>query len=583
MPTPELRGPCTFDGVAASVRVQGHGHASLLARKLFEDGWAARVRLGGATISAAQPSPEIVAPVDLIPVGPNRPGRDYDVTYSAGIGAPIVAEIAGGGQEGSFKGRLEGAPECASAWCTVDWSGTNGKRIELFPAKPEAPGALTLEFPFGATEPSTEAAATARPWVKSIELRGASGTLTCAGEARKVGGGWDFTGGELKDLVLKPLRIEGSVLHAIVQNAPPPQEYAPVQPDAGPAPATSASSTGQPPVRGTDPSPSPFLPISLLALGIAVVTLLFVRRPRATQSPLPPPPRAAPTEVPPMDVSPLPAPLVAAYRAEKLALFVGSGLSLGAGVKGGFPTWSQIPTRLLDACERYDALDAEAIAVKRRQFAIRMSLEQMLSELGTLRTALGRSYQAALNDIFRPDDAAPGDAHRAVAALGVRTILTTNYDQLFELLHETPPRQPYSWKEADRALADVEAGRKVLLKIHGTAERHETVVMSDREYDAARVDASYQAVLRYLLQDHVFLFLGYGMNDPLDLDLAFEGNADAFKTSAKRHYVLLQSPTDADKDRLARDYNVRVIPYAAHADVPVLLASLAATRAAARP
>ena len=207
-----------------------------------------------------------------------------------------------------------------------------------------------------------------------------------------------------------------------------------------------------------------------------------------------------------------------------------------------------------------------------------MSLEQMLSELATLRTALGRDYQAALNDIFRPASAAPGPAHRAVAALGVRAILTTNYDHLFELLHETPPRQPYSWKEADRALGDIKTGRNVLFKIHGTVERAETVVMSSAEYDAARNDASYQAVLSYLLQDHVFLFLGYGMNDPLDLDLAFRANAAAFKAAAQKHYLLLRGPSDGDRDRIERDYNVRVLPYAEHAEVPGLLDQLAAAK-----
>jgi hypothetical protein len=179
-----------------------------------------------------------------------------------------------------------------------------------------------------------------------------------------------------------------------------------------------------------------------------------------------------------------------------------------------------------------------------------------------------RAVQVLLRDPWTP-----GPAHGAV--------LTTNYDQLFELLYETPLRQPYTWKEADRALGDIKAGRHVLLKIHGTVERAETVVMSDREYDGARTNASYQAVLRYLLQDHVFLFLGYGMNDPLDLDLAFRANAEDFRSTAQKHYVLLRSPGDADRDRLERDYNVKVLPYAEHAEVKAILEQLAAPARAA--
>ncbi len=276
----------------------------------------------------------------------------------------------------------------------------------------------------------------------------------------------------------------------------------------------------------------------------------------------------------------LPKPLLEAYRNDKLALFVGSGLSLGADVKGRFPTWSQLPERLLERCEHYESLDEEALAAKRARFKARMRLEDMLSELGTLRTALGRDYQNALNHIFRPGDEVPGAAHHAVIALGTRALLTTNYDQLFEMVPETPRRQPYTWKEAPKVLGDLRAGRKVLLKVHGTAEHHETVVMSEIEYREARADASYQAVLRYLLQEHMFLFVGYGMNDPLDLDLALSGNLGVFDGSTQRHYVLLKGATEIDCERYERTYNVRAISYAEHAEVPAILARLMDSKAA---
>jgi len=284
--------------------------------------------------------------------------------------------------------------------------------------------------------------------------------------------------------------------------------------------------------------------------------------------------RSAPsTEVPK-----IPASLRAAYCADNLAIFCGSGISLGYDVQGDLPGWRDLPERLLDACERYEALDDETIELKRKRFKRRMSLEQMLSELGSLRTDLGRDYQSALNDIFRPPNAAPGAAHRAVAALGVRAVLTTNYEQLLERVSETPSRQPYTWMEASHALVDLKRKHKVLLKVHGTAERHDTVIMSETDYATVRSSASYQAVLRYLLQDHVFLFVGYGMNDPLDLDLVLKHNAEVFKAASQRHYLLLHGPSNEDRDRYERDYNVRVIPYVEHADVPAFLARLASTK-----
>ncbi|HZH17115.1 MAG TPA: SIR2 family protein [Archangium sp.] len=280
-----------------------------------------------------------------------------------------------------------------------------------------------------------------------------------------------------------------------------------------------------------------------------------------------------PSPGPIMSVS-FPKPVLEACRSQSLALFIGSGLSLGRDVKGSFPTWSQLPHRLLDACERLGSLDEQVIQARRGLFSGRMRLEVMLADLGSLRAALDRDYQKALNDIFRPADAAPGAAHQAVARLGVRALLTTNYDPLLERLQEARHRQAYTWKESELALSDLESGRNVLLKVHGTAERHDTVVMTESEYRDVRSNPSYRAVLGHLLQGYTFLFIGYGMNDPLDLDLVLKWNADAFKSAARRHYALLKDPSDTDRDRYEREYNVRVIPYSDHAQLPAILEEL---------
>lgn len=270
----------------------------------------------------------------------------------------------------------------------------------------------------------------------------------------------------------------------------------------------------------------------------------------------------------------LPNSVLEAYRSNTLAFCVGSGLSLSHDVQGNFPKWQQLPLRLLDACKRLNVLDVKHIQSKRNYFNVRMSLENMLAELGSLRTALGRNYQEALNDIFRPKNAAPGMVHRTLCQLEVRTLLTTNYDALIEKVRETPHRQVYTWKESTLALSDLQSDRKILFKIHGTAERHDTVVMTEREYHEVRSDQQYRAVLSYLFQAHTFLFLGYGLNDPLDLDLVLKWNAEVFHSAARRHYALLRDARNEDQDRYLREYNVQVISYDDHTRLPEILGEL---------
>jgi WD40 repeat protein len=270
-----------------------------------------------------------------------------------------------------------------------------------------------------------------------------------------------------------------------------------------------------------------------------------------------------------------PPPLLEASRAKKLAICIGSGISLSEGVQGGFPTWKELPHRFLEACARYGVSDSNFIQSQTRAFKSPMGLEQMISMLGVLRTMLGRDYQKALNDIFRPKNAKPGAVHQAMARLGVRALLTTNYDQLLEEVAESPRRPVYTWKESSDALHDLESERPVLLKIHGTVERADTVVMTELEYHQARTHQSYQAVLSHLFQGYTFLFLGYGMNDPLDIDLVLKWNADSFRSVTRRHYALMKEPRAAEWDRYLREYNVQVLGYRDHGDLASIVESIA--------
>jgi hypothetical protein len=271
----------------------------------------------------------------------------------------------------------------------------------------------------------------------------------------------------------------------------------------------------------------------------------------------------------------VPSGMIKAHRVGKLAVFAGSGLSLGSDVAGGFPGWGDLPKRLLSACGQFDTMDDVQLKAELARFDGEMSLEVRLAELGTLQKRLGRRYRAALDDIFRPRDAAPGVVHRTIASMNPRVVLTSNYDQLIELADPPPRRQPYTWRRAADALSDLRADRRILLKVHGSAEDHDSIVMSTEEYQRVRSDASYVAILNFLLQDYTFLFVGYGMNDPLDLDLALRDTAEQFRVSAREHFVLLKDARDLDRDRIARSYNVAVFSYDDHAQVPQFLDAIA--------
>ncbi|WP_437923409.1 SIR2 family protein [Sorangium sp. So ce291] len=276
-----------------------------------------------------------------------------------------------------------------------------------------------------------------------------------------------------------------------------------------------------------------------------------------------------------------PLPVIEAYQQNKLAVLFGSGLSMARDVKGNFPRWSDLPERLLEQVEKHGALSVEQIDGVRRLFQSGyVSLKTMLNCLDLVKNALDevRKYRAAISAVFRPHIMAPGDVHRALAELDLGLLVTTNYDQLLEAVENSPVRAPYTWKESDGALSDINECRKVLFKVHGTAERDDTVVLTRSEYRSAAAHVPYQRTLSYLLQSFTFLLVGYGINDPLDLDLVFELNDGAFGAAARTHYALMNGVNPNDRDRWQRDLNVQVVPYQDHDDLPGILRALRATK-----
>ena len=158
--------------------------------------------------------------------------------------------------------------------------------------------------------------------------------------------------------------------------------------------------------------------------------------------------------------------------------------------------------------------------------------------------------------------------------LGVHLLVTTNLDELLEIVEGPPARRAYSWRKPDQVLDDIREGLKVLFKIHGSAEDDDSVVMTRAQYLRAAGDPPYQKTMSLLLQTHTFLFVGYGIDDPLGLDLVLGQNTQAFGSAAQTHYALVKDARPTDRDRWQRALNVQVVPYDDDRALPAILRAL---------
>ena len=126
-----------------------------------------------------------------------------------------------------------------------------------------------------------------------------------------------------------------------------------------------------------------------------------------------------------------PPPLLEAYRQNKLAVLFGSGLSPTKKAGGPFPTWEELPERLLDQALQHGVMTPRKVDAHREVFASgHDSLEAMLDALEGIKSALigMRKYQAALEAIFCPANAKSVEIHGVLVDLDVKVLVTTNYD-----------------------------------------------------------------------------------------------------------------------------------------------------------
>nr|WP_154792388.1 SIR2 family protein [Occultella kanbiaonis] len=143
--------------------------------------------------------------------------------------------------------------------------------------------------------------------------------------------------------------------------------------------------------------------------------------------------------------------LAAVARSGELALFLGAGVSIGAGL----PSWNSLLGSL-----------AEGKDVDLTQ------LSSTLDRAELLRIKYGADFGAAIAAQVT-HQRRYAMTHAILAALGCREVVTTNYDRLYELAAgDVQANAGVAVLPFDRAQQD----RPWVLKMHGDAERPETII-----------------------------------------------------------------------------------------------------------
>lgn len=254
----------------------------------------------------------------------------------------------------------------------------------------------------------------------------------------------------------------------------------------------------------------------------------------------------------------IPAPLLKAYSEKKCGIFIGAGLSMGAGL----PNWFGLLRELIERGQNAGAMSIEK-ADDCRKLAEDPSKYLMLAE--ELREVLGTDFKTAIEEIFGNDGLEPTDTHALLPLLKKnRFIITTNYDMLIERAFAAAKefRQGYKYYEAHALLRDLYQRRFFLLKAHGDAQTAaEQIVLTDKDYRRLLYrEPGYQSALQSIFTMYSVIFIGSSLHDP-ELRLLLNYVNAAFPEGGIPHYALMTADDagETERRRWRKDYNMKVI------------------------
>jgi NAD-dependent SIR2 family protein deacetylase len=148
-------------------------------------------------------------------------------------------------------------------------------------------------------------------------------------------------------------------------------------------------------------------------------------------------------------------------------VFVGAGLSQGAGLPG----WPELLQQMLDWSEKrgVDMADRTELESYIEDGDLLLVAEEMHERLGK------DNFRSFMAEVFRRPGLKPSDTHMLLPEIPFTAALTSNYDTLLESAYTLTQRgtAPHVFTHSDypELAAALRSGEFYVLKVHGTIDR----------------------------------------------------------------------------------------------------------------
>ena len=202
--------------------------------------------------------------------------------------------------------------------------------------------------------------------------------------------------------------------------------------------------------------------------------------------------------------------LVERFRARRVALFIGAGCSRSAGL----PDWKGLLEILRDRFrDRGTASDLDFVRLKGwwakpENFP---RIAKFFSDLN--RDAYRNVMEMVFDPVRAPSTRRPPRYFYYFPALGVSTIVTTNFDSLLEDADSRRHYNSLTWQDTEEFVRFLRDDRPLIFHFHGVARRSGTLVHTLDEYEKLKGPDGREATdfLGRIFERNSVLFLGYSL------------------------------------------------------------------------
>jgi hypothetical protein len=174
-------------------------------------------------------------------------------------------------------------------------------------------------------------------------------------------------------------------------------------------------------------------------------------------------------------------------------------------------------------------------------------------------------FRQALSSIMDDESISPSPTHLLLPTIPFTVVLTSNYDRLLERAYGKVAQLPWviTHNSGTALTAALHERRFYILKVHGTIEHVETMVLGRRSYrELMHGNEAYFEHIRTLLRTKMLLFVRFSLSDP-DLRLIPDREYVTWGGHANIHYALMNAGevNSILRKEWERDYGIQILPY----------------------